>query len=80
MLRALRGGGENLSLPQSRPIRSIGARCHELRIVDEEINWRIVYRVDPDAIVILEIFEKKTNRTPKSVTDVCKKRIKDYEL
>ena len=79
MLRALRGG-ENLSLPQSRPIRSIGARCHELRIVDEEINWRIVYRVDPDAIVILEIFEKKTNRTPKSVTDVCKKRIKDYEL
>ncbi|NCO59499.1 type II toxin-antitoxin system RelE/ParE family toxin, partial [bacterium] len=43
-------------------------------------NWRIVYRVDPDAIVILEIFEKKTNRTPKSVTDVCKKRIKDYEL
>ena len=79
MLRALQRG-ENLSLPQSRPIRSIGARCHELRIVDEEINWRIVYRVDPDAIVSLEIFEKKTNRTPKSVTDVCKKRIKDYEL
>jgi phage-related protein len=72
--------GEKLSLPQSRPMPSIGARCHELRIVDENLNWRIVYRIEPDAIVILEVFEKKTNRTPKPVTDVCKKRIKEYEL
>ena len=79
LLRALQRG-EKLSLPQSRPMPSIGARCHELRIVDENLNWRIVYRIEPDAIVILEVFEKKTNRTPKPVTDVCKKRIKEYEL
>ena len=78
LLRALQRG-EKLSLPQSRPMPSIGARCHELRIVDENLNWRIVYRIEPDAIVILEVFEKKTNRTPKPVTDVCKKRIKEYE-
>lgn len=78
LLRALQRG-QKLSLPQSRPMPSIGARCHELRIVDENLNWRIVYRIEPDAIVILEVFEKKTNRTPKPVTDVCKKRIKEYE-
>jgi len=78
LLRALQRG-QKLSLPQSRPMPSIGARCHELRIVDENLNWRIVYRIEPDAIVILEVFEKKTNRTPKLVTDVCKKRIKEYE-
>ena len=58
---------------------SIGPRCHELRIIDETVSWRIVYRIDQDAIVILEVFEKKTNRTPRHVIEVCKKRLKDYE-
>ena len=78
LLRSLQRG-ENLSLPQSRPMPSIGPRCHELRIVDENVNWRIVYRIDQDAIVILDVFEKKTNRTPQHVIDVCKKRLKNYE-
>ena len=70
---------ENLSLPQSRPMPSIGPRCHELRVIDENVNWRIVYRIDKDAIVILDVFEKKTNRTPHHVIEVCKKRPKNYE-
>ena len=78
LLRSLQRG-ENLSLPQSRPMPSIGPRCHELRIIDETVSWRIVYRIDQDAIVILEVFEKKTNRTPRHVIEVCKKRVKDYE-
>jgi phage-related protein len=78
LLRALQRG-ENLSLPQSRPMSSIGTRCHELRIRDEQINWRIVYRIEPDAIVILEVFEKKTNRTPVSVIEACKRRLTSYE-
>lgn len=52
LLRSLQES-ENLSLPHSRPMPSIGARCHELRITDRNATWRIVYRVDPDAIVIL---------------------------
>jgi phage-related protein len=36
--------GETLSLPQSRPMPAIGARCHELRIMDAGHSWRIVYR------------------------------------
>jgi phage-related protein len=71
--------GMKLSLPQSRPMSSIGTRCHELRINDENLTWRIIYRIYTDAILILEVFEKKTNKTPKSIIDVCKQRIKRYE-
>ena len=51
LLRQLQAG-DKLSLPQSRPMPSIGARCHELRIVDEQVTWRILYRIDDHAIVI----------------------------
>ena len=71
--------GIKLSLPQSRPMPSIGTRCHELRISDENLTWRIVYKIFTDAVLILEVFEKKTSRTPKSIIDVCKQRIKLYE-
>jgi phage-related protein len=41
--------------------------------------WRIIYRTDPDAIVIAEVFAKKTNTTSKGVIDTCKDRLKDYD-
>ncbi len=71
--------GERLSLPHSRPMGTIGRRCHELRINEEKMTWRIIYRVDSDAIVILEVFAKKTSQTPKQVIDTCKARLKDYD-
>ncbi|HAM33858.1 MAG TPA: transposase [Deltaproteobacteria bacterium] len=77
LLRALQRG-DKLSMPLSRPMPSIGPRCHELRIVDERIDWRIVYRIDTDAIVILDVFEKKTRSTPRQIIAVCKRRLKDY--
>jgi phage-related protein len=78
LLRQLQRGVK-LSLPQSRPMTSIGTRCHEIRINDENVTWRIIYRIYKDSILILDVFEKKTNRTPKSVINVCKKRIKRYD-
>ncbi len=51
---------------------------HELRVNDEVSTWRVVYRIDADAIVILEVFAKKTGTTPKSVVDTCRKRLKEY--
>jgi ribosome-binding protein aMBF1 (putative translation factor) len=65
-------GGESLGLPHSRPMPSVGARCHELRIVDAGGSWRIVYRIDLDAVLILEVFRKTTQKTPKHVIDVCR--------
>jgi phage-related protein len=78
LLRMLQHG-ESLSMPQSRPMPIVGKRCHELRVNDEDHTWRIVCRADPDAIVILEVFDKKTSKTPKSVIDVCKDRLGRYE-
>jgi phage-related protein len=71
--------GESLGLPQSRPMPAIGRRCHELRIEDADATWRIVYRTDGDAIVVAEVFAKKTQVTPKSVIDACKRRLRAYD-
>ena len=71
--------GHNVPMPASRPMPSIGKRCYELRINDTDLHWRIVYRIDTDAILILEVFSKKTGKTPKTVIDICKQRIRDYD-
>ena len=70
--------GELISPPHSKPMPNIGKNCHELRIVDKNVTWRIIYHIANDAIVILEVFAKKTNQTPKKVIETCKKRIKSY--
>lgn len=77
LLRQLQRG-ERLSMPQSRPMPSIGPGCHELRVVDESVSWRIIYAVESDAVVILEVFSKKTAGTPKRVLDACKRRLRAY--
>ena len=71
--------GENLSMPLSRPMPSVGKRCAELRIVDETVVWRIMYRTDSDAVLIADVFAKKTQATPKSVIALCKKRFAAYD-
>lgn len=57
----------------------IGRRCQELRIPDENQTWRIMYGIDPDAILILEVFSKKSQQTPQRIIDVCRKRLKQYD-
>ena len=37
------------------------------------MTWRIIYRVDEDAIIIGEVFAKKTQSTPKQVIDACRR-------
>jgi phage-related protein len=78
LLRQLQKG-ERLTMPWSRPMPSVGSRCHELRINDEDRTWRIIYRLDDDAIVILDVFQKQTQRTPQSVIDNCKRQIRLYD-
>jgi phage-related protein len=58
---------------------AIGARCHELRIDAAKVTWRIIDRIDEDAMVILEVFEKRTRQTPQPVIDVCQRRLRDYD-
>jgi len=78
LLRRLQAGVA-LSLPHSRPMPAVGARCHELRVQDEGQIWRVIYRTDPDAVLILEVFSKKTQQTPRNVIAMCKRRLKAYD-
>ncbi|MDX2262306.1 MAG: type II toxin-antitoxin system RelE/ParE family toxin [Gemmatimonadales bacterium] len=78
LLRQLQRG-DTLSLPHSRPLPSVGLHVHELRVVDANVTWRIVYRVDPDAVVIGEIFAKKTTQTPQLVIRTCRSRFRAYD-
>jgi phage-related protein len=80
LLRRLQKG-ESLSLPHSRPMPSIGARVHELRIQDPSSGstWRIVYRTDPREIVVIDVFAKKTQATPRPVIERCKQRLRAWD-
>ena len=78
LLRRLQQG-KRLTMPQSRHMPIVGPRCHELRIEDAASTWRIVYRVDRDAIVIGEVFAKKTAATPRWVIEVCRRRLREYD-
>ncbi len=78
LLRRLQNG-ESLGMPHSRPMPGIGNRCHELRVRDESVNWRLVYRVDVDAVVLLDVFSKKTGKTPAAVIRACKSSLKRYD-
>lgn len=78
LLRRLQRG-ESLGLPHSRPMPSIGPGCHELRIVDGKVSWRIVYHLASDAVVILDVFKKQTQVTPLAVIKASKQRLADFE-
>jgi phage-related protein len=58
---------------------SIGPRCHESRVRDEDQNWCIIYRIDTDIIAIVEVFAKDTRQTPQRVIDTCKRRLRAYD-
>jgi phage-related protein len=78
LLRRLQRG-DLIGLPASRPMPSIGARCHELRINDSAGSWRLIYCLDSDAVVILDVFSKKTRATPQTAIDTCRRRLKEYD-
>ena len=77
LLRKLQRG-DSLGMPHSRPMPAIGKRCHELRIVDEEVTWQLICRIDPDAIVVVDVFKKKARATPQAVLDTCAERLRRY--
>ena len=78
LLRRLQDG-ESLGMPHSRPMPSIGPRCHEMRVRDEDQNWHIIYRIDTDVIAIVAVFAKGSRQTPRPVIDRFKPRLRAYD-
>lgn len=79
MLLRLLQNGEPLGMPQAERLPDVGRRCGALRIRDAEHNWRIMYRIDPDAILILDVYSKKTRTIPEEVIERCQQRLKRYD-
>lgn len=78
LLRRLQRG-DKLSLPHARPMPTLGPRCGELRIPDADVTWRVLYRVDPDAVVIVDVFAKKTQATPATALKTGRARLQQYD-
>ena len=78
LLRRLQRG-EKFGLPHSRPLPSLGRKCHELRIIDAQAIWRVIYRLDPDALIVVAVFSKKTQKTPANILDACNDRLNRYD-
>ncbi len=80
LLRRLQRG-ELVSMPFSRPMAAIGRRVHELRVDDPATRrtWRIVYRIDEDAILVVHWFEKKSRTTSRRDIELCRRRLRGYD-
>ena len=50
-----------------------------MRVTDADTEWRLVYYIAPDAIVVLDVFRKTTRATPRNVIDNCKARLAKYK-
>ena len=79
MLLRLLQEGERLGMPQAELLPDVGARCGALRVRDGEHNWRIMYRIDVDAVLVVDVYAKKSRKIPDEIIDRCKKRLKQYD-
>lgn len=69
--------GFSLSMPQSRPIRSLHKSAFELRIKDKNGIYRVLYvLINKDSIFIPHAFIKKTQKIPNKEIQLAKKRLR----
>jgi hypothetical protein len=67
--------------PESVSLAANGFTALSIRHVvnDQGRTWRLMYRIDVNAILILAVFAKKTERTPDEIIRSCQKRLKDCD-
>ena len=78
LLRELQDG-RPLSMPHSKPMPSVGPGVHELRADGQNVTWRVFYRLDSDAVVVIHAFQKKTKKTPQREISTAVARLKTYD-
>ena len=78
LLRLLQEG-ERLGMPHAEWLPDVGPRCGALRIRDADHHWRIMVRIDLDAILVVEVYPKKSRKIPDEVLQRCKQRLKRYD-
>ncbi len=68
-----------VGMPFALPLPSVGPRCLELRIRDARHLWRIVCRIDADAIVVANIFAKTGKPMQQREFVKAAQALKDYD-
>jgi phage-related protein len=67
--------------PNWKPMPSIGQGVNEIRVRDEFGIYRVIYIAKiKDAIYILNIFQKKTQKTEQHDLELAKTRLKSLSL
>ena len=70
--------GLSLGLPLSRPMSTIAAGAHELRVRSASAAIRVFYLLKlADTIVVFHGFQKKTKKTPAHEIAVGKQRLRE---
>lgn len=79
-LRIVQEGGR-VTGPASKMMPVVGARVHELRVTDREENahWRVIYRTDADAILVVSWYDKNTQTMPLSEIKLAQRRLREYD-
>jgi phage-related protein len=76
LLRLLQQG-EQLGMPQSKPMKQLAPSAFELRVKDRDGIYRVFYVLfDKHRIFVPHAFTKKTQKTPLQEIETGKKRLR----
>jgi phage-related protein len=71
--------GEWPPYPLAERLSIVGQHCGAIRVRDAQHNWRIMYRVDETVVLVVDVYDKKTEKIPDQVISRCKKRLQKYD-
>jgi phage-related protein len=72
--------GEQLVMPNSRPMPGVAAGVWELRVKREDGSFRaFYYAVSFRGVLVFHAFVKKTQRTPPLEIELGRKRLKELQ-
>jgi phage-related protein len=70
--------GEQLAMPNSRPMPAVAAGVSELRVKGEDGSFRVFYHTASSrGVLVFHSFAKKTQRTPPLEIEIGKKRLQE---
>jgi phage-related protein len=70
--------GDQLGMPNSRPMPGVAAGVSELRIQGEDGSYRVFYyTATRQGVLVFHAFVKKTQRTPPLEIELARKRLKE---
>lgn len=70
--------GEQIAMPNSRPMPAVAVGVSELRVKAEDGTFRaFYYTASSRGVLVFHAFVKKTQRTPPLELDLARKRLKE---